>query len=640
MKFNWKQTLGVIAVASSMVFTHASAASAETTEKIPVWASAEIASWKDLGLLKGNENGLILPNEGIKKTEFVALINRIFQFSEESSQTYTDVPKAAWYAPEISKAVASGAIIGSGGGKIDPLEILTREKAALILSRVFNVAGSGNANAPFSDDTAISAWAKEAIYAMKEAGYVEGTPQGAFQPKNALTRAEAVKMINNAMGILVADGSGHSGLSGSNLIVNTAGSTLTNLNLSGNLYITPGVGEGDLSLVHATIGGVVYINGGGIHSITLTDSTLNRIVINKPSAPVRVLLKGTTAAINVEVASGAQIVNESDKAVGTVNVLETGQKAVSISGNVSELNVNGKTDFTLAGGQIGTFNVSAKAGGSGIKLNKGAIVKRMAFNGAANVTGEGIISEALVNVEGVSLTAKPDKLTIHASKVTIGGQNYDSSGNLIPSATSTPAGAGTNGGTASPSPTPTPTPGATSSPSPGTGSPTPTPTPSPTPSPGTGTPTPTPVDPGPKVTERYTYAEALSSFSSLGAEGLAKQYLAFLQDPSYTPSIANAGVEMPDMVNAITFVNYQFTLKPSIFASLRGVNTSVLDSTRTYLWIGTDSGVTRINLLTNEMTGYTAEGKQLYDDKVLLLISDGGKGVFAITLTGVSHIYQ
>lgn len=126
----------------------------------------------------------------------------------------------------------------------------------------------------------------------------------------------------------------------------------------------------------------------------------------------------------------------------------------------------------------------------------------------------------------------------------------------------------------------------------------------------------------------------------MGAEGLAKQYLAFLQDPSYTPSIANAGVEMPDMVNAITFVNYQFTLKPSIFASLRGVNTSVLDSTRTYLWIGTDSGVTRINLLTNEMTGYTAEGKQLYDDKVLLLISDGGKGVFAITLTGVSHIYQ
>ncbi|MNC61433.1 hypothetical protein D3C75_1113740 [compost metagenome] len=97
---------------------------------------------------------------------------------------------------------------------------------------------------------------------------------------------------------------------------------------------------------------------------------------------------------------------------------------------------------------------------------------------------------------------------------------------------------------------------------------------------------------------------------------------------------------MPDLVNAITFVNYQFDLKPSIFASLRGINSSVLDSKRTYLWIGTDSGVTRINLSTSEMTSYTAEDKQLADNKVLLLISDGSTGVFAITETGVSHIYQ
>lgn len=97
---------------------------------------------------------------------------------------------------------------------------------------------------------------------------------------------------------------------------------------------------------------------------------------------------------------------------------------------------------------------------------------------------------------------------------------------------------------------------------------------------------------------------------------------------------------MPDLVNAVTFVNYEFNIKPSIFASMRGINTSVLDKTRTYLWIGTDSGVTRINLATNEMTTYTAQGKQLYDDKVLLLVPDENTGVLVITRTGVSHIYQ
>lgn len=121
---------------------------------------------------------------------------------------------------------------------------------------------------------------------------------------------------------------------------------------------------------------------------------------------------------------------------------------------------------------------------------------------------------------------------------------------------------------------------------------------------------------------------------------MAKQYLTFLQDPSYTPSIANPDVTMPNLVNAITFVNYEFNVKPSLFASLRGVNTSILDKTRTYLWIGTNSGVTKINLKTNEMTSYSAQGKELYDDKVLLLLSDGSTGVLVITQTGVSHIYQ
>lgn len=542
MKFKWKQTLGVFAVVSSVAFTGMPAASAEVAEKIPAWAAEEIASWKEMGLLKGNQEGLVLPNEGIRKTEFVALINRIFHFSEESGQSFTDVPKKAWYASDISKAVAAGALIGNGEGRINPLEVLTREQAALILSRVFNVAASGNSFVPFTDDAQLAGWSKEAVYAMKEAGYVAGTPQGAFQPKKALTRAEAVKMMNNTMGLLVADGGDHSGTSGSNLIVNTAGGTLSDLNFSGNVYITPGVGEGNLSFINAKIGGTVYINGGGMNSITLTDSHVGRIVISKPASPVRVMLKGKTIAGKIDVTSAARIVNESDQTVSTVNLLTRASDAVSVSGDVNELNVAAPASFTLEGGQIGSFNVSSKAGGSAIKLNKGGVVKKMTLNSAAAVTGEGTITEAVVNGEGVSFSVKPDKLTMNAAKVSIGGQDFDASGHLITSAAGHSGGTGSNGGTGSQTPTPTPTPAPTSSP--GTWSPTPTPTPVPTPTPTTKptptpttkptpiptptptpttkptpTPTPTPTTkptptptPEPKGPELYTYAEALSSF--------------------------------------------------------------------------------------------------------------------------------
>ncbi|MDF2656178.1 MAG: hypothetical protein K0R19_2652, partial [Bacillota bacterium] len=120
--------------------------------------------------------------------------------------------------------------------------------------------------------------------------------------------------------------------------------------------------------------------------------------------------------------------------------------------------------------------------------------------------------------------------------------------------------------------------------------------------------------------------------------GLVKQYINFLQDPTYTPSIANVKTSMPNFTNAITFVNAEFNIHPSLFPALRDVNTSVLDSSRSNLWIGTNSGVTKIQLSDKAKTVYDLESQHLKDDKVLLLISDGGTGVYVITVTGVSHI--
>lgn len=149
-----------------------------------------------------------------------------------------------------------------------------------------------------------------------------------------------------------------------------------------------------------------------------------------------------------------------------------------------------------------------------------------------------------------------------------------------------------------------------------------------------------PVD-AQKATVLYTYEEALSKLGSSDAEASVKMYLGFLQDETYHPATANPAVDMPtDLSNAGTFVNYEFDVKPSLFPALRGVDTSVLDHNRKNLWIGTDEGLTKVNLKSNKATEYTAADKQLVDDHVLLLISDGGKGVFAITESGVARIYQ
>ncbi|THF84229.1 S-layer homology domain-containing protein [Cohnella fermenti] len=544
MHFKWKQGLTALAVAVSMTAGSASAWAAAGNETIPAWVSAEVASWQQLGLLKGDANGSVLPNQAVNRAEFAAFVNRVFNYQTTSPGGFSDVPASAWYASDIGKAVAAGALVGSNG-QVDPLGALTREQAALILYRVFKVSPAA-ASSSFTDDAAISSWAKEAVYSMRANGYLEGTPDGAFQPKKTVTRAEAIKMINNAMGALIADGSSHAGLSGGNLVVNTAGGDLSGLNLTGNLYITPGVGEGDLTISDSAIAGTVFVSGGGIHSITFSDTQAGGIVVDKDS-PVHVILSGNSTA--------------------------------------------------------GTVNVDSE--GSLLDVNEGSQVDSLTMNSGGTVSGEGTVQNATVNAPGVSFSKAPGKLTLNASQTTVEGKTVTKETDE----TGSESGSGSTSG------------GSTGGGNTGGGSD------------GGGTVT-------PKETEVFTYEEVLTQFSSTGNEGLAKRYIEFLSDSTYTPSIASPDAALPDLTNAITFVDKDFTIKPSIFASLRGVNTSVLTDDRSTLWIGTDTGVAKITLATGATVDYVSVDGQLADDKVLLLILDGNTGVYAITATGVSHIYQ
>ncbi|MFC5404443.1 S-layer homology domain-containing protein [Cohnella soli] len=574
-----------IAMASTMVLTYGQAAGAAdiTKETIPAWASAEMASWKQLGLLKGDANGLIHPNDAVTKAQFLAFVNRVFNYTATSGTSFKDVPATAWYAADIAKASAAGIVLGDAQGNVAPLEILTREKAAIILSRVFEVASSTGSGVKFTDDASISAWATEAVYAMKDAGYVSGTANGAFQPKKALTRAEAVKMINNVMGTLIADSSEHADVKGNNVVVNTAGGSLANATVSGNLYITPGVGEGDFTIENSQIAGTVYVLGGGEHSIIFKNSKAKKVKINKPAGPLRLLLSGNSAADGIEILSSATVVNESPNPIGSLLVSSGSGDTVNVTGNVSDLSMNSGGALNIGESTISRLIFTKQAKESKAKLDKKAKVGSLTVDAPASITGEGTVSDATINSDGVTLDPVPGKLTLNADSATVGGKEVKKGS------------VGAIGG-------------------------------------GGGAPD--------MSTKLYDYATVLSTFADTGAQGNVKQYIKFMQDPTYKPSIANEMTYVPNLVNAQTFVNQSFTVKPSIFPSMRGINTSVLDSNRNQLWIGTDNGVTKINLTNNEMTAYTKENKQLSDDRVLLLISDGGTGVFAITETGVSYIRQ
>jgi hypothetical protein len=545
----------LMTVISTLVLSQGIPAFAATTETVPSWAENEIQTWIDSGLLKGDQNGLYHPNDNLTRAEFLTFVNRVFNFTDQSSTAFSDVPKTAWYAAEIAKAYEAGITTGVGNGKMAPLNTITREEVASILSRAFFVTGTGSSGSSFPDDGQISSWAKKAAYAMRDTGYISGDASGSFMPKKNATRAEVVKMMSNVMGRLISSGGSYAGITGRNVVVNVDGATLSDLDITGDLYITCGAGQGNVVIKNAKVTGTIFVSGGG--SISIENSKIGNVFLDKPKGSAAIALNGTMVSGDLTAAS--------------------------------------QTDIALIGSKISDLTIESEADGSTVRLDSASGLNTFTADAKASVKGSGAIASAVINVNDVSMEQTPAKLTLNADSVTVAGKTVQKETSVTPAPTS---GKGGKGGSHS-----------------------------------------DPVDPvDPNATELYDYAAALAKFSDSGAQGLVKQYINFLQDPTYTPSIANVKTSMPNFTNAITFVNAEFNIHPSLFPALRDVNTSVLDSSRSNLWIGTNSGVTKIQLSDKAKTVYDLESQHLKDDKVLLLISDGGTGVYVITVTGVSHI--
>ncbi|MFB9279545.1 S-layer homology domain-containing protein [Cohnella cellulosilytica] len=584
-----------VVMTSTMIFACGQWTSASATkEPIPAWASAELNYWVEAGLLKGDGNGLLRPQQTINRAEFLAFVNRVFNYRAMSDKTFADVDASAWYAAEIAKAHAAGILQGDTRGNAQPLAALTREEAAVILSRVFDVASANSPSGTFTDDGAIASWASTAVYALKEAGYAQGAGGGAFLPKKGMSRAEAVKMISNIMGSLINDSSVHENVTGRNVVVNTAGGVLKGAKIAGDLYLAPGIGEGGFTLEDCIVEGTIYVLGGGTEGLVLKNSQAGAVKINSPQSEPKLILNGSSSVKKgIEALTGAAIVNETNAPIGSLNVRAGASGTISVTGDVTLLTVDSSATVNVGASAIETLIFTERAGGAQAKLDGQAQIGRVIADAGVTLTGSGDIGEAVINAEGVAFEKAPDKWSLNAKSATIAGKSVAES-----SVGSGSAGGGGTGGGGS----------------------------------GGGT-----VDMSTKI---YSYDQVLGGFAETGTYGDVKQYVRFLGDPTYDPQTANAvvGSTLPNFTNARTFVNADYEVKPSIFASLRGVNTSVLDARRDNLWIGTDNGVTKINLATNAMTEYTAENKQLADNKTLLLISDGGTGVFAITEHGVSYI--
>ena len=226
-----------IFIISILIFTVSAKPSFAFDDTANHWAEKTILNMQDFKIINGYEDDTFRPDTNMTRAEFVTVINRMLDLQEESSKYIPDINRSDWYYSEIRKAVKVGIIQGDLDGTIHPEDKITREEAIVILSRAFKLKKTSTNLNGYSDLNEISNWAKTEVCSAIKAGYVTGYEDNTIKPLNNITRAEALTLINRIIPNIL-NTNVYSGLITGNALVFEDNIVLNNLTIDGNLIVS------------------------------------------------------------------------------------------------------------------------------------------------------------------------------------------------------------------------------------------------------------------------------------------------------------------------------------------------------------------------------------------------------------------
>ncbi|AEI42402.1 carbohydrate binding domain-containing protein [Paenibacillus mucilaginosus] len=386
----WGQAAGGILANPPVPGSH----EAELLDLSQHWSAAEVVKWVDAKVLEGYPDGTFRPDAPITRAEFVSVLQRLFGFRISASggqAAFTDIEADAWYKETVTAALRQGYVSGYPDNTFRPNAPITREEAAVLAARMFRLEARHDGEGtmlPYPDADRISGFARNAAEAMLAEGSITGYPDGTFRPQEPITRAETVSLLKRLTGeVFHKQGTYGKAESMPNAIVNAPGIKLSDAAIAGRLYLTEGLGGGDVVLERVQVKGVTHIGGGG--SVQLTDSTFGTVVIKKQEQEIRVTAAGTTTVERLEVRSEALVEAVSSGMKDVLIHTEGPNDTVTLSGSFGRVEVASADSHVVvtAGSTIGELHILEGAKGT-------------------KVESAGALRSLLVDADGVSLNGK------------------------------------------------------------------------------------------------------------------------------------------------------------------------------------------------------------------------------------------
>ena len=352
--FRFKRVVAVLAIIAIML-PYGTFAAGGKSDISNHWAKEEINYLLGKNIISGYPDGSFKPDQRITRAEFIRIINSVFGYSEIGKVQFTDVKKTDWFYDEIGKAVSAGYIDGYTDGTMKPNSQITRQEVSKIMTVVLglNEIKSESTNS-FTDSSKIDNWAKGYVTSLKNKGYISGYPDGTFRPTSPITRAEAVKIITNASGNIINSPGEYSEDADGNVLVNTPNVTLRNMKIKGDLYLTEGIGDGDVILDNVKVYGDVYIRGGGENSVTIRNSSLGQVFAKRDNAKLRVVVDKNTEVSTITVDKNIILVVKENAKVESIKVAGKANVEIGKGIEVKTIDVKAKDVEIEAQGSIGS----------------------------------------------------------------------------------------------------------------------------------------------------------------------------------------------------------------------------------------------------------------------------------------------
>ena len=391
-----------VALCVAMLSLTAFAANFSDIEKH--WAKEYIEYGVEQGYISGYEDGTFKPDKTVTRAEFSKMINNASGITATGTAKadFTDVVKTEWYFGEVQKAENAGYITGYSDGTFKPSNPVTRQEAAVILSRIVLPVKERADVTKFADNKSIDSWANDAIAMIAAKGYIKGDEKGNFNPKGALTRSQAAKLICEFVKNENIVNRNKKVTSGEEEIVFSetlfTDDVVIELENADTVVVFKNCRV--LGTVNVkTEGAVVEFENTAVKEIAVTGDdavvTLDRLSSAK-KATLAASCKLTGPVADVVLADGTiELTGDFDKVSAEGNVFVS-------AGKIKNLSVDKKVSLSVQAGTVETLTVGANAKGATINLANKAVIKNAENNAAVSYVGGGTVENANNAVTGVT----------------------------------------------------------------------------------------------------------------------------------------------------------------------------------------------------------------------------------------------